>query len=248
MKQLLKAALAKSPYRLTRRSQGNRFMAVEDALVSLKTRGFAPRTVIDCGANVGHFSDFALCQFPDAVVHAIEPQPGCQAALHRLQAKSLGRLTVHATALGNSEQEGATLTLSTDANASSTGAHVSVGDDCNARNVTVPCRSLDDLLAGALEPDDRALLKLDLQGYELHALHGATQTLQSCEVVLTEVSFYAQSYEPPISVLVAILAQYGFELYDIAAVYARPRDDRPRQGDFIFARRGSLIVADTRWS
>jgi hypothetical protein len=67
-------------------------------------------------------------------------------------------------------------------------------------------------------------------------------------VVLTEVSFYAQSYEPPISVLVAILAQYGFELYDIAAVYARPRDDRPRQGDFIFARRGSLIVADTRWS
>lgn len=248
MKSLLKAVLNKTPYRVVRRSRGNRFTAIEDALTSMKARGFSPRIIIDGGANVGDFSALSLHHFPEVMVHAFEPQPGCQADLERLRRHASGRLAIHPVALCGPEHDGSTLRLGTDASATSTGAHVLSGDISAARVVTVPCGTLDALIGNMLRPEDRALLKLDLQGYELHALKGATHALRNCEAVLTEASFYTQAYEPSISVLVAFLAGYGFEMYDIAAVNARTRDDRPRQADLIFARRGSLIAADTSWS
>ena len=68
------------------------------------------------------------------------------------------------------------------------------------------------------------------------------------EVILTEVSFFAQAYEPPISQIISFLDARNFELYDIAALAARSRDGRARQGDFLFVRRDSRLMADTRWS
>jgi hypothetical protein len=81
----------------------------------------------------------------------------------------------------------------------------------------------------------------------LRALHGAIETLATTDVVLSEISFFAQDYEPPIAALVGFLSEHGFELYDVASVYARPRDDRPRQGDFIFVRRRCSLAVDRSW-
>jgi FkbM family methyltransferase len=247
MKSWLKSVMFRTPYQVVRKGPRNRFQAIDDALTSLRRRGFAPRRVIDGGANLGEFSGFALNLFPETIVHAIEPQPGCWGALDALRAKSGGRLTVHPVALGSPEQEGTMLRLAADATSTSTGAHVVVEGQADV-GLNVPCTTLDSLLAGVLKPGDGALLKLDLQGYELNAMRGATKALESCDIILTEVSFYAQAYEPPISELMAFLSAKGFELYDIASLYARPRDDRPRQGDFIFVRSGSPLMEDTSWS
>jgi len=246
VKALLKALLRLTPYELVRRTHRNRFAAVDDALVSLRARGHTPGTIIDAGANVGAFATTVLRLFPAAVVHAIEPQPGCAPPLTALQARSGGRLHVHAFALGAPEEDGRTLSMATQPHATLTGAHV-VQTRTAGPVLDVPTITLDRLLAGQLPADARALLKLDLQGYELQALRGATAILPSCEVVVTEASFYAQGYEPPIEALVEWLAAQGFVLYDIAAVYARPRDDRPRQADLIFVRRGSPLLVDTAW-
>ena len=125
----------------------------------------------------------------------------------------------------------------------STGVHVASGGE-NA--VSVAAETLDALF-GSVNRDDRALLKLDLQGYELHALKGGTAFLRSAEAILTEVSFYAQAYESRIAALVSFLSDNGFELYDIASLGGRARDNRPRQGDFVFVRAGSQLVDDTGW-
>ena len=247
MKSLLKSFMARTPYQIIRRGHRNRFQAIDDALTSLSRRGFAPSRVIDAGANVGHFAAFALNLFREAIVDAIEPQPGCKGRLETLRAHSGGRLIVHPVALGAPEQDGMMLRLAADMTSTSTGAHV-VLEGSHDTGLEVPCTTLDSLLTGILKPDDGALLKLDLQGYELHAMRGASATLVGCDVILTEVSFYAQAYEPPISELVAFLLAEGFELYDIVSLYARPRDDRPRQGDFIFVRSESALMADTSWS
>lgn len=248
MKRLLKAALARTPFRVIRRGKGNRFNALEEALSSMKARGFSPAAVIDGGANVGDFSEFSLRLFPNAIVYAIEPQSGCQAALEFLRLRSASRLIIHSVAICGPAANGTVLTMVTDERRISTGAHVASGEVSTAHTESVPCITLDSLLARNLQPGASALLKLDLQGYELEALAGAITTLKFCDAVLTEVSFFSQAYEPSISALVAFLANQGFELYDIAGIYARPRDDRPRQGDFIFARRDSPIVADMSWS
>jgi FkbM family methyltransferase len=242
MKWILKSALARTPYRLVRRTRLNRFQAVDEALKSLAGRGFNPSAVIDCGANVGAFSRTVLTIFPKAVVHAVEPQPGCLPALEALGAEAGGRLVIHPIALCAPEDDGATVRLATDAAAISTGAHVA------EEGLPVHCRTIDAALETSAAAIEGALLKLDIQGYELHALRGATATLTKTDVVLTEVSFYAQAYEPALSTLFRLLADHGLELYDIASVYARPRDDRPRQADLIFVRTSSDIARDKAWS
>lgn len=248
MKAFLKTLLAKTPYKVVHRGRSNRFSANEEALASLISRGFAPVRIIDGGANIGEFTRFVMKLFPEALIHAIEPQPGCIAALDGLRLEAVGRLTVHPVALCGPEEDGSTLTMAADAASTSTGAHVVLDVDETGSLIEVPCIALDRLLANICSPRDKALLKLDLQGFELHALRGATATLETCDVVLTEVSFYAQAYEPPLSKLIAFLANQGFELYDVAALYARPRDDRPRQGDLIFVRCDSQLMEDTSWT
>jgi hypothetical protein len=104
-----------------------------------------------------------------------------------------------------------------------------------------------DALFDSVKRDDRPLLKLDLQGYELHALQGGARLLKSVEAILAEVSFYAQAYEPPIATLVSFLSDNGFQLYDIASLSGRARDNRLHQGDFIFVRGGSQLLQDGRW-
>ena len=48
--------------------------------------------------------------------------------------------------------------------------------------------------------------------------------------------------------MVAFFDQSGFDLFDVAGLMGRRRDDRLRQGDFIFVRRGSALSADTGWA
>lgn len=247
MKSALKWALAHTPYRVVRRQAHNRFQAVEASLLAAADRGFRPTIIIDGGANVGEFARAALQIFPEAKVHTIEPQPGCVAALNLLAAEIGKRLVFHPVALCEPADAGSSLTLASDASFTSTGAHVVVGDYKPEFKTDVPCVTLDSLLAGQLTRGDRILLKLDLQGYELHALKGAIETLTAVEMVLTEVSFFRQAYEPPIESLVTFLSDQGFELYDIASISGRARDQRAKQGDFIFVRRGTQLTVDARW-
>lgn len=244
MKRPLKALLKRTPYRIVKRARLNRFQAIDEALASLAARGFAPSAVIDGGANTGAFAQSALSLFPDAIVHAIEPQPGCEPQLKALASRFPEQVVPHMVALCAPEDDGQVLTMAADMATTSTGAYVVQ----KGEGLSVPCRTLDSILAPYAPALNGILLKLDLQGYELVALQGASETLRRTDVILTEVSFYAQAYEPSISALVGFLSSAGFELYDIASIYARPRDDRPRQGDMIFVRSNSMLAQDRAWS
>lgn len=248
MKTLIKQFMGLTPWRIIRRARANRFVAIDDALNSLKARGLSPPRVIDAGANVGSFAKDILQIFPKTQVHMIEPQPGCLPALAALRAKSVDQLIIYPFALGSPEQAGQTLQLAADEQSTSTGAHVVPSAPDTGKLLTVSCVTLDHLMSTYMQPNEGSLLKLDLQGYELLALKGATKTIACCDVILCEVSFYAQAYEPPISELIGFLDQHGFELYDIAGLYARSRDDRPKQADFVFIRRNCPLAADRAWS
>ena len=131
----------------------------------------------------------------------------------------------------------------------STGSDVLRNDETSiGGRARVPVARLDTLLAAEIAKEDRCLLKLDLQGWELEALKGAAGILDRMEVILCEVSFYAQAYEPSIETLMHFLDKNDFALHDIAALAARPRDNRAHQGDFLFVRRNSPLMADTAWN
>lgn len=239
MKAIIKSMLARTDYRVVRRTDMNRFQAIEDCLSGLAARGYRPRLIIDGGAHLGEFALLARRQFPDAeAFHLFEPQQACLESLRKVCASE--GFTLHECAL--SSRTGTLRFLRTDQ--PNTGAHV-VDDEAAATEVNA--RTLDEVLETKLDRSQRALLKLDLQGHELDALRGGTKSLSSIEVVLTEVSFYVQSRIPMVAEVIAFMSGVGFVLYDIAALSGRRRDNRLREGDLVFVRQDSQLLEDRRW-
>ncbi|MFZ0846975.1 MAG: FkbM family methyltransferase [Pseudolabrys sp.] len=235
MKHFIKAFLEYTPYRIIRDRGRNRFQAIDASLRNMKGRGYRPSIVIDGGAHLGMFSLAAAKTFPDAKYHLIEPQEPCLGPLRKLCAKN--HFVLHEFAL--SDQLGTVKFLKTVT--PSTGAYVNPiypGDEV----ITVPATTLDALFVDQITEDMRALLKLDIQGQELAALKGGMKMLQSIEVVLIEVMFLP--FGPSIASIVAFFEENGFELYDIASLSGRMRDNRLAGGDLIFARRNGGLMAD----
>lgn len=237
VKRLAKILLAQTPYRIVRGNSANRFQAIEVCLDAIKSRGFSPKIIIDGGAHIGSFSVAARSIFPNAVFHLVEPQPACCKPLEKLCAAN--GFIFHKCALA--EKTGKIYL--TRALEPSTGAHITQE---NGDSIPVMADTLDALF-GSITRNDRPLLKLDLQGYELHALRGGGRFLHAAEVILTEVSFFAQAYEPSIPALISFLSDNAFQLYDIASLSGRSRDNRLRQGDLIFVRIGSQLLEDGHW-
>jgi FkbM family methyltransferase len=75
----------------------------------------------------------------------------------------------------------------------------------------VAARRLDGLLGELLRPDERAYLKLDVQGYERHVLDGAGTALARFEAIELELSV-TPLYEnqPSLTEMLPLLAERGF--------------------------------------
>jgi len=245
LKKFIKALLARTPYRIQSRAGVNRFQGIDECLRLLHAFGYRPQIIIDGGAHLGTFALEALAVFPDAKIHMVEPQPAC---LPRLEALAAEKGFVLHPCMLTSEDEvargGIELTIE---DVPTTGAHVYVEGDVATKKTSVPLSTLDRLFAGRLAAESRTFLKLDLQGHDLWALKGAAALLDVVEVVLTEVSFIGEALNPRVSKLIGFLDQKGFDLFDIASISAR-LDKRAREGDFVFVRRGTPLLAETHWN
>ena len=137
LKSIVKKMMAPSPYRLSK-GAANRFSAIEDSLRQLANSSFAPTLVIDGGAHTGEFSLAARAVFPEAVIHMIEPQPACAAALCSLRdGKGFFFHPVAITARAGDVR----MVVQPSAD---TGAHVAWDTNPEEANIVVAGRTLDD--------------------------------------------------------------------------------------------------------
>ena len=144
--------------------QGRKQLAALD-LVKLMRAGQPLRTAVDVGAHCGLWS-FNLAHASETV-HAFEP-----VALHRqcfaLNTEGLPNIVLHECALG--AQQGM---VRLESETGSSGNTKIVGDG------DIELRSLD-----SFELQDVDLIKLDCEGYELHVLRGAIDTIAKCKPVI----------------------------------------------------------------
>lgn len=103
---------------------------------------------------------------------------------------------------------------------------------------SVPVNRLDDLCALSLH--DRALLKIDVQGYERQVLEGAPRVVEACRAVVSEMSLLPL-YEGQVMAkeLWDLLASQGFEPWSLEPGFRDPVTSRMLQLDGVFVRRGS---------
>ena len=210
-----------------------------DLLGSLKLA-----TVIDVGANVGQFSLATLASHPGARIHAFEPLPEPAATFERLFARET-QVTMHRSAIGPTEGA-VTMHVSRRIDSSSLlpitklQSTIFPGTE-EARTESVRVAPLETFVAPE-EIAPPALLKLDVQGFELEALRGCLSLLPRFNCVYVEASFVelfggqALAHE-----VIAFLAQHDFAL---TGVYNGTFDRKGRaiQADFLFRPLGAADV------
>lgn len=193
-------------------------------------------TVVDIGANRGQFSLAVRRWAPEAKVFAFEPLSRA-AARFRKVFQDDSRVVLHHVAIGPKTGD--------------VPIHVSMADDSSSllpiseaqkrlfpgtqeiRTETIRIGRLIDFVA-AEDIKSKAMLKLDVQGYELEALRGCEDILERFAYVYAECSFLelytgqALAHE-----VISWLHGRGFSL---CGVYNMNYDLKGRavQGDFIF--------------
>jgi FkbM family methyltransferase len=204
---------------------------------ALQDDGWRFATVVDVGANAGQFTRAALGAWPDARVVAFEPLPEAADALAAMHGV-VGDIEVHRCALGAAD--GATTFYPHRHSLSSSVLRVApaAGDLPWAEELpgrTVDLRRLDTVMAGR-SLDRPALLKLDVQGFELEVVSGATQTLAQVDALLVETAFVA-GYEgqPTFAAVDRALAERGWALARPLDV-RRERDGRIVEADCLYRR------------
>ena len=207
---------------------------------------FGLATVVDIGANRGQFSLVAAETFADARIIAFEPLRG-PAGKFRSVLGHETRIVLHQAAIGpirttsrinvSRRDDSSSLLRITDLQESlfpGTGL---------ARTEEIEVAPLEAFVeAGDLAPP--ALLKLDVQGFELEALKGCESLLRHFQYVYVECSFvelYAgQAFADEV---IAFLSERGLPLRGVFNM-TYDRHGNSVQADFLFARRPAADKAN----
>lgn len=122
-------------------------------------------TIIDCGANIGLSVLYFKSQYPDAVIHAFEPDPGAYEKLvANIEANGFKDVFTHQAAVWIEDGE---LVFETDG---SWGGHI--GDGADSAGVTVKAHKLDGLLGKKVD-----FLKMDIEGAESDVIMHAKELI-----------------------------------------------------------------------
>jgi FkbM family methyltransferase len=144
--------------------------------------------VVDAGANIGVYSLFlARCVGPTGQVHSFEPAPENFKRLHAAT-RCLANVRANAAAVG--ERSGKSqLYVSENLNVD----HRAYAPATESRlAIDIEMIALDDYFKPGATVD---LIKLDLQGYELHALRGAKRVLSENSAVKLLLEFWPHGLE-----------------------------------------------------
>lgn len=213
-----------------------------ERLGRLRDLGFSPANICDVGASDGKWTQRCLEIYPQAQYFCIDPLGENGSSLAKLKSK-FRNVDYWQGCLGENSD---VVTL----NADGDGSSILRGHFDNPYGIQqeVKVDMLDNLVAGGICPSPN-LIKLDVQGYELQVLKGASETLKRVNGLIAEVSFIRfQSGMPIFHEVVRYLAEYGFVVSDIFSLSLRPLDHMAGQADLLFLKDTDPLRINNRWA
>jgi FkbM family methyltransferase len=195
------------------------------------------RTVVDIGANRGQFALFARGHFPDAKIISFEPLSECSELYERLFSGD-PMATLHPLAIGPIERiENIHVTTDKDSSSLLTpGLNQTTifGSELSGQRPVRVVR-----LSSAVKPAELeapALLKIDVQGFELEVLKGCDDMLACFDDVYVEASFMELYKDQAlVAEVIDFLREHGFQLRGVFNQFC-DRGRGPVQADFLFRR------------
>ncbi len=182
-------------------------LAVSEALARLIEPG---DTVIDAGANIGYMTLLAaVVAGPAGKVLSFEPHPDLFAIVQRnvvaaREQCGIGQTELHNVALG--AQDGtAELVIPSEFAGNDGIARIATTSGPGEKTIVVALKSLDNLLGG----QSVRVMKLDVEGFEIHVLRGATGLLQAGRI--RHIVF--EDHEVEGSAVVRFLQGFGYRVF-----------------------------------
>jgi FkbM family methyltransferase len=196
--------------------------------------------VLDVGANTGQFAgDLRAAGYAGRIV-SFEPLTSAHAKLRKQAERDPNWTVADRTAIG---AQAGLIDIHVSENSVSSSILNMLPSHSEAdpqsrymETETVPINRLDDLIS--LARTDRALLKIDVQGYERQVLDGAKQVLADCHAVISEMSLVPM-YDGELLAreMWDLLAAQNFEVWSLDACFRSPETGRVLQLDGLFVRR-----------
>ena len=214
-------------------------------LQDMKARGLSCSTILDVGANTGHWSRIAKSVFPSSKCILIEPLVETIPALEKFIKDFPG--SVHIPFGAGAEATQLTFTVWDDLQGSSfiPDENKTLREKGKQRSIKVV--RIDDLIADKQLPIPD-LIKLDIQGFELEALKGASSTFGVTEVYILEVSLFRFDPKVPlITDVIRFMEERNYSVYDFPGFLRRPYDGALGQCDICFVKSSGLFRNSVAW-
>ena len=198
-------------------------------------------TIVDIGANRGQFALCARKLYPRAVIYSFEPLAKPARTFRKVFRKDplthLFEKAIGPTA-GSAMMHVSRWDVSSSLLPFAQAQHDNYPLTEEASLEQVSITSLSGCI-GDNEIAGTALLKIDVQGYELGVIEGCDLLLERFKYVYVEASFITLYLGQPLaSDIVERLLESGFHLECVANL-SRGKSRRPIQADFLFVRRDS---------
>lgn len=248
MKQFIKRLFRKLGYEVVN-SQDYRILSLNDemyqCLEGIKNRGVNCHSILDVGANSTLWSQKAQRVYPNATFFLIEPQVEMKEELEKFCLSNPGSKYFLAGAGAQSDK--LLLTVWDDLQGSSLLVQASEDNKLKIKQREIPILTIDSLIESnqITIPD---IIKLDIQGFELEALKGASLTFGHTEVYILEVSlFEILPNTPSFSDIILFMQNRGYVVYDFPGYLHRPYDGALGQIDVCFVRESGPLRKSNQW-
>jgi FkbM family methyltransferase len=139
--------------------------------------------ILDVGANIGSTALLMANRNPNAVIHAFEPHKGnFEKAQKNLSLNNFRMVTFHPFGLGNKSETKKLYEVAGE----NSGMNRILNDDVSLPFTEIEIKTLDEFAAKHnLRKVD--LIKIDVEGFEMHVLEGAAETLKSFPFLFIEL-------------------------------------------------------------
>ncbi len=197
-------------------------------------------TLLDIGAATGEYVEkMRECGYKNRII-SFEPLKGSFSQLQKKAARDKA-WQIYNYALG-SEEGRATINVSGNSDSSSLlnmlPEHVTSEPDSRyVRKEEIKIKRLDNVYADFCGPQNKVMLKIDVQGFEKSVLEGAGECLQSVGVIQLEMSLVPlYEHQPLFTEMIGYLADKGFQLYSLEDGFANMHTGQLLQVDGIFVK------------
>jgi len=239
VKKFLQSVLAKFGFHLVRINDGPRPSEGLYPFFSLLQRlGFAPKHILDVGANRGNWTRTALKHFPGAHYTLVEPQDHLKAHIRDLLDRGCKIHWINAAAgdksgtmpMSISSRDDSSTFVLTDRHGQATGS----------QQTTVPVKTLNEIVSSSGAPPPE-MVKIDAEGFDLKVLAGASGLLGKTDIFLVE-AVVCGNYENSVAEVVKFMAAAGYRLIDITDLNRSPRHGVLWLTELAFLRNGSPLL------